>query len=593
MKTVQFIITNIIGMLFTFVTSFTVSGQEQALSFGHQLQGGKLPWTSEPRIDPSGFRFVVTGDLTGGEMPGMFAYAVDRINELAPDFVITVGDIIEGYTTGHAEIERQWDHLSQTLSRLEAPFFFVAGNHDVTNNLLLDAWKFRWGYHYYSFHIGGILFVVLNTEEPGENGFSADQIAYVLSVMSQHPAGNQVFVFMHDPFWNMEGKNGFSVMDSVFRAHNTMVFSGHEHRYQHRVYNGKKHYVLAGMAGDTSRMRGPSLGEFNNLMQVTVKDGRTHISNIDLAGLLPPDVVDESVKKQVDILNRGNWARLRPTVTDKSTGSDFSTVLTLTNNGDYVLEITGCFNPAENINFNPMNISELLNPGESIDIPVKMEMPEPLEIHQLPRLSASLTGRFLQENKSLQAKSNPVWEIDHVRHSSLHRNDNQEFSWLTPAVIEESWDWSGPDDAGLGLIVSHDEQNVYISVKIHDDIVTDGSDALQTSDRLRVFLSTDTAWQSMNYYVLEFEPSMREATFTQGSAESEKVLTRFLREGNSLEAVVVMDRTNLKSNSFRLNMAYSDVDNPENMDNAVLWWRPKWGSSRDYPRSGIFILNDE
>ena len=152
MKTLQVLYSMILGLIFTCVIYGTGYGQEHTSSFRHELSGGKLPWTSEPGIGSSGFRFIVTGDLTGGEVPGVFDYAVDRINELAPDFVITVGDIIEGYTTSPAEIERQWVRLSGSLDRLEAPFFLVAGNHDVTNSQLLEAWKQRWGYHYYSFH---------------------------------------------------------------------------------------------------------------------------------------------------------------------------------------------------------------------------------------------------------------------------------------------------------------------------------------------------------------------------------------------------------------------------------------------------------
>ena len=63
--------------------------------FMHDLSGSALPWTADPVIQGSGFRFVVVGDLTGGEQAGVFDRAIQRINDLAPDFVITVGDVVE------------------------------------------------------------------------------------------------------------------------------------------------------------------------------------------------------------------------------------------------------------------------------------------------------------------------------------------------------------------------------------------------------------------------------------------------------------------------------------------------------------------
>jgi hypothetical protein len=39
-------------------------------------------------------------------------------------------------------------------------------------------------------------------------------------------------------------------------------------------------------------------------------------------------------------------------------------------------------------------------------------------------------------------------------------------------------------------------------------------------------------------------------------------------------------------------MSYKDVDVEFNMDQAVLWLRPSWGSKADYPQSGVFLLTD-
>jgi predicted MPP superfamily phosphohydrolase len=125
-----------------------ISGQ-----FAHQLQGIILPWTKTPGFKNDTFRFVVIGDLTGGEENGVFASAIEKINQLAPDFVISIGDLIEGYTMDQPTIDRYWQSFQKRISAMEAPFFYVPGNHDISNELLFENWKKLYKYDYYSFTI--------------------------------------------------------------------------------------------------------------------------------------------------------------------------------------------------------------------------------------------------------------------------------------------------------------------------------------------------------------------------------------------------------------------------------------------------------
>ena len=66
---------------------------------------GAKPWTSENfRNNPDNFQFAVIGDRTGGADPGgIFNRAMDQLNLLQPEFVINVGDLVEGYTDDPAK----------------------------------------------------------------------------------------------------------------------------------------------------------------------------------------------------------------------------------------------------------------------------------------------------------------------------------------------------------------------------------------------------------------------------------------------------------------------------------------------------------
>ena len=90
------------------------------------------PWTHlHFDNDPAQFHFAIVGDRTGRHRDGVFEKGLAKLNLLRPDFVMSVGDLIEGYTKDEAEIDQEWDEIQRFTSRLDAPFFYVPGNHDL------------------------------------------------------------------------------------------------------------------------------------------------------------------------------------------------------------------------------------------------------------------------------------------------------------------------------------------------------------------------------------------------------------------------------------------------------------------------------
>jgi 3',5'-cyclic AMP phosphodiesterase CpdA len=89
--------------------------------------------------EPEAFRFAIIGDRTGGHRPGVFEDALGKLNLMKPEFVISVGDQIEGYTDDPARIDQQWNEFESFMGKLDMPFFFIAGNHDISNPLMADV----------------------------------------------------------------------------------------------------------------------------------------------------------------------------------------------------------------------------------------------------------------------------------------------------------------------------------------------------------------------------------------------------------------------------------------------------------------------
>ena len=88
----------------------------------------KLPLPKEQ----DAFTFIVYGDRTGGPDSGVsiLADAVRDTNLLEPDFVMTVGDLINGYSNEDVWMKQMKEYKS-IMNELACPWFPVAGNHDI------------------------------------------------------------------------------------------------------------------------------------------------------------------------------------------------------------------------------------------------------------------------------------------------------------------------------------------------------------------------------------------------------------------------------------------------------------------------------
>src|SRR5262245_3333191 len=131
-----------------------------AFSGGQRLATGELqilpeernPWTNlRLNNDPADFQFAIVSDRTGGHRAGVFAQAVEQLNLLQPEFVVSVGDLIEGYSKDAEKLNQQWAEFQGYVSKLQMPFFYVPGNHDLANPFEEGLWKEKFGRRWYHF----------------------------------------------------------------------------------------------------------------------------------------------------------------------------------------------------------------------------------------------------------------------------------------------------------------------------------------------------------------------------------------------------------------------------------------------------------
>jgi len=100
----------LLSLLIVAISVVGCSAPHEQSDFQNEITGDLRPWTHE-NFDAADtkFTFAVFSDLTGGERERIFEIAVAQLSLLRPEFVINVGDLIEGGTEDLDEIDAQWD----------------------------------------------------------------------------------------------------------------------------------------------------------------------------------------------------------------------------------------------------------------------------------------------------------------------------------------------------------------------------------------------------------------------------------------------------------------------------------------------------
>lgn len=297
------------------------------------------PWTSENfNNNPNNFRFAVIGDRAGGaNIAGTFARAMDQLNWLQPEFVMSVGDYVEGYTNDRKELNLEWDGFQKIVGKLQMPFFYVPGNHDVNFPATKEVWKERIGHSYYSFIYKNVLFIVLDSEDAprkfppnmekdiatfnklkkenpaalkkwldawlktpeakeafGEENkveFPEAQRAWLKKTLTEHSNVRWTFIFVHEPVWDNPSAS-FKDIQEMLKGRKHTFFAGHVHYYDYDYIDGVE-YITVGPAGAAFMRHGP--GNVDHIMWVTMTDAGPQMANIALKGIFDRKGLDPAM----------------------------------------------------------------------------------------------------------------------------------------------------------------------------------------------------------------------------------------------------------------------------------------------------------
>jgi predicted phosphodiesterase len=241
---------------------------------------------TEPNND---FRFSIMGDRTGGAQPQIWGRVWREIDLLQPDFVINVGDTIEGGDDDLAETE--WRQLRPVFERYaHFPLYFTPGNHDVFSEASRRIYERQTGRPtFYSFNHQDAHFTVLDNSRTTELG--PDQIEFLARDLEKHKDRNPKFIFFHKPYWIPLLKLGNTEfpLHRLARKYGVQhIISGHGHIFVRIMRDGVE-YIAVGSSGGTmaaalQRGHGFKDGRFYHHVWVRVKGSKVHFTVKEIDG---------------------------------------------------------------------------------------------------------------------------------------------------------------------------------------------------------------------------------------------------------------------------------------------------------------------
>lgn len=593
-----------------------IQGFADEASVESDVSTAAKPWTSlELNNDSSLFRFAVVSDNAGGPRQGIFREAMAKLDLLQPEFVITTGDLIEGYENTPEQLKIQWDRLMGELGQLKMRFYFVPGNHDGGRPLWLETYKARFGTPYYHFVYKNVLFLCLFTNDGANQGtgISEQQVEYAAKVLREHPDVRWTLVFQHKPLWNERGSQGWPKIQELLKGRKCTVFAGHTHNYLSQEIDGISYITLA-TTGGGSALRGPAYGEFDQIAWVTMTKDGPKVANLPLEGILDKDIRTPATLGKLK-LGRGNRTMTAsPIVLAGGPFKSGVSRLKIVNPAEAPLRVKVLSETPAGVRVEPGTVSGIVaGRGERI-VELRVTADQPIPVPEAQTIVLHWTGYYDSDANagSVELAGECRIPIEAPMVLGVRETppviDGKLDDWKElPFVVNQPgqiWTnapaWKGPEDGSYRFAVSRDEENLYIAVKATDDepcfdgwkywqdfaLVSLDARASGKDDPKASVFKTCMGPKLSREQIEEYS----EGTAPKGL----RWASLATKDGFEAEMAIPLSYVNQCQGGdwkrLRLNVAVSDFDRRDSRDGvSILYWRPEWMGAGGNPMSGVFV----
>lgn len=603
---------HLISTFLLLLASVFTFGQKSELQI--TVPEGPKPWSSlDINRSDDQFQFAIVTDRTGGRRPGVFFTGVKKLNLLQPEFVMSVGDLIDGYTQDVPELDRQWKEFDSFIDSLQVPFFYTPGNHDITNAVMDSVWRARLGPTYYHFVYKDVLFMCLNSEDQfrgaGRGTISDPQFDYIKKTLEDHPDVRWTMIFMHQPLWLQDDPKRWPDVEALLADRDHTVYVGHVHHYVRYMRNNGRYYTLA-TTGGGSGLRGPALGEFDHITWVTMTEDGPIMANLALDGIYSDDLVTETDYDFISRMSASYPLRIKPILVDSD---DFTS-------GMINMEIRNTEDQPVFVRLNPR-----FNFDYSFDLPRDTFTVAPNSVETVEWELRSRRGLRSVEEIASQTLSVDLSYGQQGSHMTLpfqyqiapeKRRSIPEIT-KAPKIDGNLSDWpelpysfgaEDTDDLRVQWGVRRDAEHLYLAAKVTDNSVRveEGVAAWQQDYVGIVVNGEPMATAAMrkgegwyrNSFVLAISPEKGKvpaSTFYEERYDFEHPFrTQATEDGYVVELALplsyIQEVQGDNWRHVRINLIAMDWDEAE-QEKPTYYWRPNWRGSGNVVGSGMFFKN--
>jgi len=596
----------ILSLFFSCTTKKTSSTLTRSKELQIQKKDKVAPWTNlNLNNSEDKFHFAIVTDRTGGHREGVFMDAVNKLNLLQPEFVMSVGDLIEGYTEDIDELNRQWDEFDGFVTNLDMPFFYLPGNHDMTNQVMEDLWKERLGATYYHFVYHNVLFLALNTEDQkrgaGKGTISTEQFEYAKRVLSENQNVDWTLIFMHQPLWNQEDTKRWGEIDQLLKERKHTVYTGHEHRYVKYRRNNANYYIL-GTTGGASSLRGAKMGEFDHVAWITMTNEGPIMANLLLEGIKDDAVFTEKMREHIEKLGTNNPIQITPFYMEGDDFTEGEVQIKITNDENYPMQVEFVEKASMDIIglIEKTNLTVQPNSVEILKMKIrkrKFSFQDPMQLNAIVSYQPEDMKTTIEFPYIFNIKPLPKYYLAKVTQEIKVDGNPEEWKDYQYSYTENE------GEMRVEFSVKYDSSYIYFAARVYDtDIQSYGTGAAWAQDNIgfgvsalpmaRSAMSVGRHWYKDEFYQL----------VTPKTKEAESVIYRDFPEGADMVCVATKDgyfaeaklpisyiekRQGKNWKSIRIQVVVDDKDGSKINR---FWWQPNWmNKQNNVVGSGMFF----